>query len=519
MPAPAGHLTMRLPRASGILLHPTSLPGPHGSGDFGIESYRFVDWLRGAGQHLWQMLPLGGLGPGNSPYMSNSAFAGNVLLIDLHELQARGWLADEDLLPVAALSAQRVDYAAAHAYRIERLRRAARRFFDAPGDAFIDYENFCAAEHSWLDDFALFMSLAESNGWRDWTTWDAPLARRTPRALARAEVAHEAEIDFWKFTQWCFLRQWRQLKRYANERGIQIVGDIPIFISHQSAEVWARQDLFDLDGGGHPTVVAGVPPDFFSSTGQRWGNPLYRWASHAREGYAWWIERMRRTTALYDIVRIDHFRGFAGYWEIPSSEPTAIHGRWVDGPGARLFDAIQQALGRLPIIAEDLGVLTPDVIALREKFDLPGMRILHFAFGSDSANPYLPHNYDPNTVVYTGTHDNDTTVGWFAAASARERAFACKYVGCGATDFHWHLMHAASASIADTALYPMQDVLGLDTRHRMNLPGQSSGYWEWRFTWDQVKPEYAERLYEMTAAHGRCAADRLDLSVDPLAAG
>jgi 4-alpha-glucanotransferase len=391
---------------------------------------------------------------------------------------------------------------------MEKLHLAAKRFFAQHQDK-SEFEAFCKAEHSWLDDYSLFMALADKFGWRDWVHWESGLAKREKQALAKAKAELSQEIEFWSFCQWNFFRQWRNLKKYANQRGVQIVGDIPIFIAYQSAEVWARQDLFELGDDQLPFVIAGVPPDYFSSTGQRWGNPLYRWSAHEQEGYAWWIERLRKTIEMVDIVRIDHFRGFAGYWEIPASEQTAINGRWMPGPGEKLFKAIQAALGTLPIIAEDLGVVTPDVVELLNQFAFPGMRILQFAFGGGADNPYLPHNFTSNTVVYGGTHDNDTAIGWYNAATQRERAFACKYLGCDGKEINWALIHAASQSIADIAIHSFQDILGLDTEHRMNLPGKAEGYWEWRFTWEQVTPMHSERLYEMSAVHGRCAADRL----------
>ena len=495
---------MRFPRASGVLLHPTSLPGPHGSGDFGPAAYHFVDWLAGAGQKLWQILPLGGIGPGNSPYMSSSAFAGNVLLIDLGELHKRGWLQAEDLAGDAAFNEQRLDFATVVPFRTSRLNLAAQSFARSASAAErADFAAFCERQQSWLDDYALFMTLANHFGWRDWSDWAAPLARREPAALAAATAQHADGVAFWKFCQWCFFRQWLNLKAYANERGVEIIGDAPIFIAYQSAEVWARQDLFDLDAHGKPTVVAGVPPDFFSETGQRWGNPLYRWRAHAKEGYAWWVERIRRTLELVDIVRIDHFRGFAGYWEIPASEPTAVKGRWLPGPGAPLFKAIASALGPVPIIAEDLGVVTPDVVALRKKFGLPGMRILQFAFGDGSDNSFLPHNYESDTVVYAGTHDNDTTVGWWHSAKPEERQHVCDYLGTDGSQIHWDFIRAACASVADTAIHPMQDILGLATEHRMNFPGKGEGFWEWRFSWEQVQPEHAQRLSQLCSLYGR----------------
>ena len=497
---------MTFPRTSGVLLHPTSLPGPHGCGDLGPAAVHFVDWLVTARQRLWQILPLGGLGPGNSPYMSSSAFAGNLLLIDLAELQAHGWLDAADLQPDARFSDARVNFAAVVPWRMARLEKAAARFaqhFTAADQ--VNYAEFCLHHAGWLEDYALFMTLAEIHAGRDWCDWPAPLAKRVPQALQEASRAHAERIAFWKFCQWCFFRQWKMLRAYAHERGVKIVGDAPIFIAGQSAEVWARQELFELDADGRAQVVAGVPPDYFSATGQRWGNPLYRWSAHAAEGYAWWTERMRRITELVDIVRIDHFRGFSGYWEIPASEPNAIRGRWVPGPGAALFEAIAAALGELPIIAEDLGLITPDVDALRQQFSLPGMRILQFAFGAnDNANAYLPHNYQANTVVYTGTHDNNTTQGWWDQAAPALRQRVLDYLGSGdGHDIHWQLIRAACASVADTVIHPLQDVLGLGAEHRMNLPGQGEGHWEWRFGWGQVQPVHAERLAYLSALYRR----------------
>lgn len=496
---------MRFPRASGVLLHPTSLPGPHGCGDCGPAAHHFVDWLVSAGQRYWQVLPLGGIGAGNSPYASNSAFAGNLLLVDLGELAAQGWLDAADLEPVAGLLPQRVDYGAVHAFRMQRLARAAQRFADLPADsdAHMAFGAFCARQADWLDDFSLFMALSEAQQHRAWCDWPAPLAMRDAQALAQARETHAPRIGFWKFGQWCFFRQWLKFKAYAEQRGIEIIGDVPIFIAHHSAEVWANPSLFELDPGGRPTVVAGVPPDFFSATGQRWGNPLYRWKVHARDGYAWWVQRLRRTFELVDVVRIDHFRGFAGYWEIPASEPTAVKGVWRTGPGAALFKALNAALGPMPIIAEDLGVITPDVVALRKRFNLPGMRILQFAFDGDASNPFLPHHHENDTVVYPGTHDNDTSIGWWAGASEHERHYARAYLDTDGHDMAWALIRSACASVADTAVYAMQDVLALPSDSRMNFPGQSEGWWEWRLQWSQVHPWHAQRLLSLCQLYGR----------------
>jgi 4-alpha-glucanotransferase len=506
---------MKHDRAGGILLHPTSLPGPHGSGDLGEEAYRFVDWLESAGQRLWQVLPIGEVGLGNSPYMSPSSFAGNVLLIDLDRLQHEGWLRAEELHPVPALQPARVDYPQMRAFRMQRLLLASGRFFAQPRDPrHEDFERFCDVERNWLDDYALFMALQHDAHGRTWNEWDGPLARREPDALRAAARDRGDALRFWKFCQWNFRLQWNDLRAHAHRRGVRLVGDLPIFPALQSAEVWVDQPLFELDPKGHPTVIAGVPPDYFSATGQRWGNPLYRWSEHEKSGYAWWIERLRALIRLFDIVRIDHFRGFAAHWEIPAGESTAINGQWRPGPGARLFEALVAALGDLPVIAEDLGVITDDVVELRRRFGLPGMHVLQFAFGSDAANPHLPHRCTPDSVIYTGTHDNDTAVGWWSSVSGREKRFATSYLGTEGHEIHWDLIRAASSSVAAMTMVPMQDVLGLDGAHRLNRPGAGSGCWEWRMTASQLKAEDAERLARLAAVHGRCDFFRAAIDVD-----
>lgn len=496
-------------RRCGVLLHPTSLPGPHGSGDFGPGAYHFVDWLVAAGQGLWQVLPLTPIGAGNSPYASMAAFAGAPLLVALEPLVGRGWLAPQAEL---RLPEDRVDYARAPALKLAQLRAAAQGFDARAGAAErAEFAGFCAAEAPWLDDYALFMALDAQYAARGvycWTGWDRGHAWRDAAALAAARRAFDAELRFWRFVQWQHFAQWRALKAYANARGVQIVGDLPIFVAHHSADCWARPELFKLDGGGAPRVVAGVPPDYFSATGQRWGNPLYDWAAMAADGYAWWIARLRHELARADLVRVDHFRGFAASWEIPAASPTAIDGRWVEAPGAALFDALRAALGELPLIAEDLGVITPEVEALRERCGLPGMKVLQFAFGEDARHPFLPHNYPRNCVAYTGTHDNDTAIGWYAAAGERERHFARVYLDSDGADIGWALIRAALASVARLAIYPLQDVLGLDGAHRMNTPGQMD-CWTWRFRWADVGPRPAPRLAALAAACGRAAFDRL----------
>ena len=496
-------------RASGILLHPTSLPGPHGAGDFGSDAYRFVDWLVSAGQTYWQILPLGEIGPGNSPYMSSSAFAGNILLIDLAELAGHGWLTDEDLKANPEIRAERVNFALVRPFRLERLRRAARNFFTHPRESrhhvtnLTAYGEFCNAEKAWLDDYALFMTIHDRQNGTEWSAWPEGLAKRELGALAHVAETCAEDISFWKFCQWCFARQWARLKQYAGEREVRIIGDVPIFAAYQSADVWAHPELFELDENGRPTVVAGVPPDYFSKTGQLWGNPLYRWDVHEKTGFAWWIDRMRHALMRFDLVRIDHFRGFAAYWEVPANDSTAINGRWIPGPGAKFFDALKDALGDLPIIAEDLGMITPDVIELRDKFGLPGMRILQFAFSEDENHPFLPHRYTPNSVAYTGTHDNDTTIGWWNTATPEERRFAKRYLGTEGQEIQWDMIRAISNSEANTVIILMQDVLELSGEHRMNLPGQPGDNWEWRFTWDQVLPEQTLALAKIAAESRR----------------
>lgn len=494
-------------RTSGILLHPTSLPGPFGAGDLGSNAYLFVDWLAGAGQSWWQVLPLGEIGPGNSPYMSSSAFAGNVLLIDLYDLLDQGWLDAADLQPMPEFSDNKVDYALMGAFRLECLRRAASRFFESDDTLMLSaYGEFCQAESEWLVDYARFMTIVEQEDYRSWNLWPVELAQRDAQALQILEEKCAEQIGFWKFCQWCFSRQWKLLKRYANERGVRMIGDVPIFVAFQSADVWAHSELFELDEAGCPYVVAGVPPDYFSETGQLWGNPLYRWSAHEETEYSWWVKRLQHALNHFDQVRIDHFRGFAEYWEVPASETTAINGKWMPGPGAKLFEVFRAVFPDLPVIAEDLGVITPDVAELRDQFDMPGMRILQFAFAEDAKNYFLPGNYIANTVAYTGTHDNDTLLGWWNTASEKEKTFAAEYLGSETVNVPWDMINALSASVANTVIFPMQDVLCLSGEHRMNYPGHPEGNWEWRFTWDQVLPCNTKRLLEISRVNHRVGA-------------
>lgn len=492
-------------RSSGILLHPTSLPGPYGSGDFGPSAFQFVDWLQRSGQTLWQVLPMGEIGPGNSPYMSSSAFAGNLLLIDLQDLVQQGWLSAEDIQPHAGLDPRRVDYGWVHRFRMDVLRRAAQTFHEkASVQERAELQAFRQREAGWLEDYALFMAIGQQYPACDWSAWPSVLSRREPDALRAFSASHAREIEFWLFCQWRFAVQWFALKEYANQHGVRIVGDVPIFVAYQSADVWSHQDLFELDEMGRPLRVAGVPPDYFSEDGQLWGNPLYRWERHQQTGYAWWLARLGHALRHFDLVRVDHFRGFANYWAVPADAKTAREGQWLPGPGEKLFEALRARFGELPVIAEDLGLITPDVIELRDRFQLPGMRILQFAFGEDERNYFLPHHYVANCVAYTGTHDNDTCLGWWRSAREHERAFATRYLQLQAGDeVNWKMMEALSSSAANTVIFPMQDVLGLGSEDRMNLPGSASGNWEWRFIWEQVTPERTVRLADMTARHGR----------------
>ncbi|MCC6174585.1 MAG: 4-alpha-glucanotransferase [Chloroflexi bacterium] len=503
-----------VPRRAGILLHPTSLPGAHGVGDLGAAAYRFVEYLEAGRQTLWQVMPLGPVGLGNSPYAARSAFAGNPLLIALDQLWGRGWL-DEGDLRGPDFPPDQVQFEEAAAFKERRLRMAFRRFERrAPAKDRAKLETFCGRHRAWLDDFALFMSIKEANGGRGWMDWERGLALRDPDAVDDARGALADDVRFHQFVQWIFFEQWGQLRRYANERGILIVGDIPIFVALDSSDVWVHRDLFLMDAQGRPTAVAGVPPDAFSETGQRWGNPLYDWGRLARNGYRWWLDRFRATLELVDTVRLDHFRGFQAYWEVPAEEETAIHGRWVPGPGAALFDALEAELGRIPMIVEDLGEITPDVIALRERLGFPGLKVLQFAFGDDAQvtipqgkNPYLPHNYEPNCVTYTGTHDNDTTAGWYASLDDATRSAVLRYLGWGPGAPVHHvtreLVRMAYRSVARWAIVPLQDVLGLGSEARMNVPGLPEHNWTWRYPEHALQPDQSDWLADLTATYGR----------------
>lgn len=474
------------PRSSGILLHPTSLPGRYGLGDLGEWAYKFVDYLVETGQTIWQVLPLGPTSYGDSPYQSLSTYAGNTNLISFDKLLDAGWLQPADLADLPNFPSDQVDYGWIIPYHTDKLALAYERFnASATADQRQSYTAFCAQEAHWLEDYALFVALKQANGGKQWTQWENKgEALRDPGAIVAARSTHAAAVDRHKFLQWVFFTQWMELKSYANARGVRIVGDIPIFVAHDSSDVWVNRDLFYLDKSGEPTVIAGVPPDYFSPTGQRWGNPLYKWDVHQAQGYAWWIGRIKATLALVDIVRIDHFRGFAAYWEVPASEATAVKGRWVEGPKFDLFNAVREALGSdLPIIAEDLGVITPDVEELRDGLNLPGMKVIQFAFGGEQCgdDPFLPHNYVINCVAYSGTHDNNTAVGWWQGeAKEGERECFKQYINGDVYQPNWEMIRLGMSSVAHTFVMPLQDVLGLGASTRMNTPGKESGNWSWR---------------------------------------
>lgn len=478
-------------RRAGVLLHPTSLPGPGACGELGPEAYRFVDFLADAGQKVWQVLPMGPTHEDRSPYQSYSAFAGDHELISLQLLQDWGLL---EHVPVALSFGEKRPHI-----------KVAFDAFQHHGDEILrnDWERFREDNSYWLDDYVRFRVLKQSHRGKGWTQWPATLRDRNSDALIELDRLEKERFDLERFEQFLFFRQWRQLKHYANERGISIFGDLPIFVAHDSADVWVRRDYFKLDDGGEPTVVAGVPPDYFSETGQRWGNPLYEWEQMAQDDYAWWIQRLSFQLELFDLVRIDHFRGFEACWEISADEETAVNGHWVKVHGEALFEKLHQQLDPLPIVAEDLGIITHEVEALRDHFALPGMKILHFAFSGNADNPYLPHNHIANSVVYTGTHDNDTTLGWFISLDDQTRAYTDEYLGHPAEEMPWSLIRRAYASISRLVIVPMQDILELGSDARMNIPGTSEGNWLWRFQWEQFNDETSGRLRHLTTMYQR----------------
>lgn len=499
---------MHIPRSFGVLLHPTSLPGRWGIGAFGAEARRFLDWLALGGAKWWQVLPLGPTSYGDSPYQSFSAFAGNPYLIDPELLIEQGWLGEEES---PAFSPDAVDYGRVYFERWPLLRRAFEGFgTKATAQEKAALHTFIEAERFWLEDFTLFMALKNKFGGEPWNLWTPELRSRDPEALHQARLELDEEIRLHEWLQWLFYQEWGQTKAYAESKDIHIIGDMPIFVAFDSADVWANPQYFYLDPEGSPTVVAGVPPDYFSETGQLWGNPLYRWDVMENEGFEWWIARIRQSLKQCDLVRIDHFRGFEAYWEIPFGMPNAIKGRWIKAPGQKLFEAVRAALGDAPIIAEDLGVITPEVERLRDGFDFPGMKILQFAF-SDETNPFLPHNYPEsgNVIVYSGTHDNDTTLGWYRTAPEKELQFMRSYLAerdirlLSEYEAAGALIELAFQSPANLAVVPLQDVLGLGTEARMNYPGRLGGNWAWRYRADALRPDLARSLKALAEANGR----------------
>jgi len=507
---------MKFERSGGVLLHPTSLPGPYGVGDLGPQAYRFVDWLASAGCKLWQVLPLGPTGYGDSPYQCFSAFAGNPYLISPDDLLQDGLLTQDDLTDVPTFNASRVDFGLLIPWKLNLLLKVFSRFDSASDALHKEFDYFCAENVSWLDDYALFMSLKEANGGGAWRDWDKPIRTRGKRAMDKARKEHAENVRRYSFYQFLFFRQWNNLRNYANEQNVKIIGDIPIFIAYDSADAWSHPELFFLDKNSLPTVVAGVPPDYFSPTGQLWGNPLYRWDVHKETEYAWWLARFRAVLDQVDIVRLDHFRGFAGYYEIPFGSTTAETGRWAPGPGFDFFKTLDAKLSEartaeieLPIIAEDLGVITPDVEKLRDDFKLPGMKILQFGFDS-AKNPFLPHNYPAQCAAYTGTHDNDTARGWFDSAPENEREFSLRYLNMRPSNgadpsagFARNLIRSVWSSVAVFALAPMQDMLNLGTDARMNFPSRLGGNWEWRMRDEDMSATLAQSLRELNELYLR----------------
>ncbi len=496
-------------RASGILLHPTALPGPYGIGTLGARSRSFINWLKEAGQTYWQICPLTPTGYGDSPYQGFSAFAGNQNLIDLDELIESGLLKESDLKILKDLPEDDVDFGSLIPAKTEVLHTAWNNYSlkIPPEDFDKEFTKFRVDSASWLDDYCLFMVIKAMNNGRPWDEWEKPLRFREHEALNKLELEFSREISYHSFVQFLFHTQWTNLKKQANLSGIRIIGDLPIFVAYDSSDCWANPDLFQLDVNRKPAYIAGVPPDYFSSTGQLWGNPLYNWEKMEENGFSWWITILKSKLEQYDALRIDHFRGFSAFWSVPFGEPTAVNGKWIPAPGRNLFKRVREVLGDLPIIAEDLGVITDDVVELIKEFGLPGMKVLQFAFDSSGDNDYLPHNYDKNCLVYTGTHDNDTTVGWYLSADDHVRTSALSYMhlptDAEAEDVTSAMIRTALASVSNLSIIPMQDILGLGSEARFNTPGTLGGNWRWRFKKNSLTPEKATELREITKTYGR----------------
>jgi 4-alpha-glucanotransferase len=506
---------MNIKRSSGILMHITSLPGKHGIGTLGKEAYEFIDLLKEGGQKYWQTLPLGPTSPifGYSPYSSYSSFAGNYLFINLEMLQKEAWMRTYVMSELPANEYNDfVDFNKIISFKLPLLKKACENFYKyAGGETRKNLNQFCESSNYWLEDYALYMSAAEHYNNFNWLTWDEEIRLRTPRAIKKWKEKLKSEMDFHKFLQYVFYQQWHPLKKYANENGIKIIGDIPIYLNFDSADAWSNPGIFQLDYKTLKfTAVAGVPPDYFSSTGQRWGNPLYSWWKNGQlkqETFDWWVKRLTHIFLYFDIVRLDHFRGFESYWSIPASEPTAVNGQWEKGPGIDFFKHLNKEIGDLPIIAEDLGIITPQVEKLRDQLMLPGMKILQFAFDFNNKNPYLPHNYTtPNCIVYTGTHDNNTTNGWFYENEIDEntREYVLKYLRLNHRDeFHWQLISTAMSSIAKLSMFPTQDILGYAGKFRMNTPGKPQGNWSWKLTPGRLTQEIMQRLKKLCIIYNR----------------
>lgn len=495
-------------RSSGILLHPSSLPSPDGIGDLGPDVYRWLEFLKAAGCQMWQILPVGPTGYGDSPYQCFSAFAGNPYLISATLLLDENLLSAKDLIDRPEFPIDHIDYGPVIQWKIKLLERSYRKFTRSKNKKLLaEFSQFCDQHQFWLEDYALFMAIKQHEGNTSWECWLAGLRERNMKALNEFSETHSASINEQKYRQFLFFRQWELVRQYASSLNIKIIGDIPIFIAYDSADAWSNPNLFYLNKSGNPTVVAGVPPDYFSKTGQLWGNPLYRWDIHKKTGYAWWIKRISSVLRMVDIIRLDHFRGFEAYWEVPFGNPTAEIGRWVKGPGKDFFNSLKGKLGDLPIIAEDLGVITDEVVAIRDGFDLPGMKILQFAFSDDPDDAFLPHNYPTNCFAYTGSHDNDTTLGWYLKASEKEKDFCRRYLSVSGEDISWSMMRAIWQSVSRFVLAPMQDLLSLGTEARMNLPGSPSGNWSWRMPASALCEGLRSRLYELNYLYGRLPVD------------
>jgi len=491
-------------RKSGVLVHPTSFPSPYGIGDLGKEAFNFIDFLDNSNQRLWQILPLGPTGYGDSPYQSFSSFAGQPLIISPEGLKELGLLNDNDFIGMPQCNPYKIDYGSIINFKNHLFKKAFKKFQKQKGAIYTEFEQFCINENKWLLNYALFMAIKDSNHGLVWTKWDAEISFPTKDTLIKIKKALSEEIKYYQFLQFIFYKQWFKLKKYANKKNIQIIGDIPIFVAFDSADVWSNKELFDLDEKGYPINVAGVPPDYFSNTGQLWGNPLYKWSIHKINGYSWWINRIKQSLRLVDILRIDHFRGFESYWAIPFGSKDAINGKWKIGPGIELFDYLKKSLGEnLPIIAEDLGIITEEVKNLRDTLNFPGMKVLQFGFETLKDNDFLPHNFNSNSICYTGTHDNDTSLGWYLKASEKKKDKVRRYMNTDGMDVAWDFIRTCLSSVSNMAIFPIQDILSLNSEHRMNTPGIPMGNWQFRYTSDMLNKSIIERLSTITKIYGR----------------